>query len=126
MELGKTLYVTNRKQWRSWLAKNYKKEKEIRLIYYRKSSGRKRIPYNDAVEEALCFGWIDGIQKGERILLVDEWAETGSQIEAAINLLERAGGIIKGISLIGIEKNDKTLSILERYKVNVIGISPYK
>jgi len=64
MDLGKTLYVTNRKQWRLWLAKNYNKEKEIWLIYYRKSSGKKRIPYNDAVEEALCYGWIDSIMKG--------------------------------------------------------------
>ncbi|MBN1385800.1 YdeI/OmpD-associated family protein [Candidatus Woesearchaeota archaeon] len=62
MELGKTLYVTDRKKWRSWLA-NHNKEKEIWLIYYRKSSGKKRIPYNDAVEEALCYGWIDSIQK---------------------------------------------------------------
>ena len=64
MELGKTLYVTNRKQWRSWLVKNHDKEKDIWLIYYRKSSGKKRIPYNDAVEEALCYGWIDSIVKG--------------------------------------------------------------
>ena len=64
MELGKTLYVTNRKQWRSWLVKNHNKEKEIWLVYYRKSSGKKRIPYNDAVEEELCYGWIDGIVKG--------------------------------------------------------------
>jgi uncharacterized protein YdeI (YjbR/CyaY-like superfamily) len=63
MELGKTLYVTNRKQWRSWLIKNHNKEKEIWLIYYRKSSGEKRIPYNDAVEEALCYGWIDSTMK---------------------------------------------------------------
>jgi uncharacterized protein YdeI (YjbR/CyaY-like superfamily) len=64
MELGKTLYVTDRKQWRSWLTKNHNAEKEIWLIYYRKSSGKKRIPYNDAVEEALCYGWIDSILKG--------------------------------------------------------------
>jgi uncharacterized protein YdeI (YjbR/CyaY-like superfamily) len=64
MDLGKTLYVTNREQWRSWLAKNHDKEKEIWLVYYRKSSGKPRIPYNDAVEEALCYGWIDSIQKG--------------------------------------------------------------
>jgi uncharacterized protein YdeI (YjbR/CyaY-like superfamily) len=64
MEIGKTLYVTNRKQWRSWLAKNHNKEKEIWLIYFKKSSGKKRIPYNDAVEEALCYGWIDSILKG--------------------------------------------------------------
>jgi len=64
MELGNTLYVINRKQWRSWLVKHHEKEKEIWLIYYRKSSNKKRIPYNDAVEEALCYGWIDGIMKG--------------------------------------------------------------
>jgi len=63
MDIGKTLYITNRKQWRSWLAKNHNKEKEIWLVYYRKSSGKKRIPYNDAVEEALCYGWIDSIMK---------------------------------------------------------------
>lgn len=64
MNLGKTLYIADRKKWRSWLIKNHAKEKEIWLIYYRKSSNKPRIPYNDAVEEALCYGWIDGIMKG--------------------------------------------------------------
>jgi uncharacterized protein YdeI (YjbR/CyaY-like superfamily) len=64
MKLGKTLYVKDRKIWRSWLAKNHRKEKEIWLVYPRKSSGKQRIPYNDAVEEALCFGWIDSTTKG--------------------------------------------------------------
>lgn len=63
MELGKTLYVTDRKQWRKWLSENYNKEKEIWLIYYKKFSGKLRIPYNDAVEEALCYGWIDSTVK---------------------------------------------------------------
>lgn len=64
MNLGKTLYVINRKDWRSWLSKNYNKEKEIWLIYYKKSSKKPRISYNEAVEEALCYGWIDSIIKG--------------------------------------------------------------
>ncbi|HET7376970.1 MAG TPA: YdeI/OmpD-associated family protein [Anaerolineae bacterium] len=59
MKLGKTLYVTNRKQWRAWLAKNHKTASEIWLLYYRQASGRPRLPYNAAVEEALCYGWID-------------------------------------------------------------------
>lgn len=63
MDIGKTLYVSNREEWRSWLIKNHRKEKEIWLIYYKKNSGKKRIPYNDAVEEALCFGWIDSTVK---------------------------------------------------------------
>ena len=63
MEIKQTLYITDKKAWRSWLKKHYKTEKEIWLVYYKKNTGKPRIPYNDAVEEALCFGWIDSIVK---------------------------------------------------------------
>lgn len=63
MEIGNTLYVTNRNDWRAWLEDNFEKEDEIWLVYPRKTSGKERILYNDAVEEALCFGWIDSIRK---------------------------------------------------------------
>jgi uncharacterized protein YdeI (YjbR/CyaY-like superfamily) len=63
MNIGKTLYITDRQTWRKWLAENYDKEKEIWLIYPKKASGKPRILYNDAVEEALSFGWIDSITK---------------------------------------------------------------
>jgi uncharacterized protein YdeI (YjbR/CyaY-like superfamily) len=63
MEIGKTLRMANAKDWRKWLEKNFDKEKEIWLMYYNKKSGRPRIAYNDAVEEALAFGWIDSTVK---------------------------------------------------------------
>ncbi|HRZ85379.1 MAG TPA: YdeI/OmpD-associated family protein [Candidatus Paceibacterota bacterium] len=63
MDIGKTIYVTKRKDWHKWLVKNSHKEKEIWLIYYRKDSGKPRILYNDAVEEAICYGWIDSTIK---------------------------------------------------------------
>jgi len=63
MEITKTLHVTDRKKWRAWLRKHYNAEKEIWLVYYKKATGKPRIEYNDAVEEALCFGWIDSIVK---------------------------------------------------------------
>ncbi|MDY6932271.1 MAG: YdeI/OmpD-associated family protein [Halobacteriota archaeon] len=63
MEIGKSLYVTNRDEWRSWLADHHETEDEIWLIYYKKHTGKPRIPYDDAVEEAICFGWIDGTVK---------------------------------------------------------------
>ncbi|MCX6778575.1 MAG: YdeI/OmpD-associated family protein [Candidatus Micrarchaeota archaeon] len=63
MKIGKTLYVSDRKAWRAWLAENYDREKEIWLVYPKKHTGKPRILYNDAVEEALCFGWIDSIVK---------------------------------------------------------------
>lgn len=59
MDITKTLYAATRAEWRKWLKKNYKTEKEIWLVYYKKTSRKPRIEYNDAVEEALCFGWID-------------------------------------------------------------------
>ena len=60
----KLLYVIDRKEWRDWLTKHYKSESEVWLVYYKKLSGKPRISYNDAVEEALCFGWIDSTIKG--------------------------------------------------------------
>ena len=63
MEITQTLYITQRKDWRAWLKKHYKTAKEIWLVYPKKGSGKSRIEYNDAVDEALCFGWIDSIVK---------------------------------------------------------------
>ena len=63
MNIGKTLYVPTRKAWRAWLAKHHATKEEIWLVYYKLGSGKPRIPYNDAVEEALCYGWIDSILK---------------------------------------------------------------
>ncbi|MCI0338465.1 MAG: YdeI/OmpD-associated family protein [Acidobacteria bacterium] len=63
MKIPKTIYLINRDDWRAWLEKNHDIETEIWLIYYKKHTNRPRIPYEDAVEEALCFGWIDSIVK---------------------------------------------------------------
>ena len=63
MEITESLYVKTRTEWRKWLRKNYKTSKEIWLIYFNKDSGKERIPYDEAVEEALCFGWIDSTAK---------------------------------------------------------------
>jgi uncharacterized protein YdeI (YjbR/CyaY-like superfamily) len=48
-----------RAEWREWLQENCNKAKEIWFVFPLKASGEKAISYNDAVEEALCFGWID-------------------------------------------------------------------
>jgi len=60
---AKTLYVPTRAAWRKWLAKNHDRAAEIWLIYPKKNSGEPRVSYDDAVEEAICFGWIDGLVK---------------------------------------------------------------
>jgi len=64
MEIGETLLVTSRQEWREWLAQHHADRKEIWLVYYKKGSGKAGISYEESVEEALCFGWIDGTNKG--------------------------------------------------------------
>src|SRR5437868_1246963 len=64
MEIGETLMVTSRGEWREWLAQHHADRKEIWLVYYKKGSGKTGISYEESVEEALCFGWIDGAIKG--------------------------------------------------------------
>jgi len=48
--------------FRSWLQANHRKERELAVGFCRKNSGRPSITYSEAVDEALCFGWIDGVR----------------------------------------------------------------
>jgi uncharacterized protein YdeI (YjbR/CyaY-like superfamily) len=63
MKIGQKLLVTERAIWRAWLDQNHDTANEIWLVRYKKHTGKAALPYDDAVEEALCFGWIDGIIK---------------------------------------------------------------
>jgi uncharacterized protein YdeI (YjbR/CyaY-like superfamily) len=57
------VHVATRKDWRAWLEEHFRTDKEVWLVYFKKETRKTRISYNDAVEEALCFGWIDSIQR---------------------------------------------------------------
>jgi uncharacterized protein YdeI (YjbR/CyaY-like superfamily) len=57
------IYLSNRADWRDWLAENHAISPGVWLIYYKKHTGVDRVAYEDAVEEALCFGWIDSTAK---------------------------------------------------------------
>jgi uncharacterized protein YdeI (YjbR/CyaY-like superfamily) len=59
IELSNALFFKNRDEWRTWLEKNHRTSNEVWLIHYKKSSGKKSLNHFDAVEEAICFGWID-------------------------------------------------------------------
>jgi uncharacterized protein YdeI (YjbR/CyaY-like superfamily) len=55
----KTFHAPSRNEWRSWLQENHAEEKSVWLIIYRKGSATPSVYYGEAVDEALCFGWID-------------------------------------------------------------------
>jgi len=63
MNVGKTLKVKNRLEWRRWLAKHHADTSEIWLVYYKKGSGKTGISYEESVLEGLAYGWIDGQNK---------------------------------------------------------------
>jgi uncharacterized protein YdeI (YjbR/CyaY-like superfamily) len=58
-----TFYPRSRQEWRDWLQDNHAKKQSVWLIYYKKNSNVSTILYSDAVDEALCFGWIDSKSK---------------------------------------------------------------
>ena len=59
----KQLYVADRDAWRRWLSEHYDTEDGIWLVFYKKETSKPTLAYDDSVEEALCFGWIDSIIK---------------------------------------------------------------
>jgi uncharacterized protein YdeI (YjbR/CyaY-like superfamily) len=63
MEITEIFYPHNRQQWREWLQTHHTTKTEVWLQTYNKASGKPSLPYSDMVEEALCFGWIDGAVK---------------------------------------------------------------
>lgn len=58
-----TFYATSRRHWRQWLQKNHAKKQCIWLIMYKKDAGVPTLSWVQAVEEALCFGWIDSTRR---------------------------------------------------------------
>lgn len=63
MQITDTFYPENRQAWHDWLVENHRTRAEIWLIHYKKATGRPTVRYDDSLDEALCFGWIDGIRQ---------------------------------------------------------------
>ncbi len=63
VKTAEEIHVTSKHGWRAWLQKNHDAKKEVWLVFYKKQTGKSDISYDEAVEEALCFGWIDSIIK---------------------------------------------------------------
>ncbi|MEL6660255.1 MAG: YdeI/OmpD-associated family protein [Bacteroidota bacterium] len=62
-EITEVFYPRERSEWRAWLQGNHQEKTEVWLQMWRKDTGKPTLPYDDLVEECLCFGWIDGVVK---------------------------------------------------------------
>jgi uncharacterized protein YdeI (YjbR/CyaY-like superfamily) len=63
MDITEVFYPHTRQDWRTWLVTHCASKTEIWLRSFRKATGKPSLPYDDMVEECLCFGWIDGTVK---------------------------------------------------------------
>ncbi len=61
MKMKATLDVTSRKKWKAWLEAHHSSATEVWLIIHKKRTGKPSMEYEDAVQEALCYGWIDSL-----------------------------------------------------------------
>jgi len=59
----KTFDARTRDEWRKWLARHHDSESEVWLIFHKRHTGRTSVAYKDALDEALCYGWIDSLVK---------------------------------------------------------------
>jgi len=127
VKISKTFYAKNRVEWRRWLAEHHKSANEIWLIYYKKASGKPRVPYNDAVDEALCYGWIDSLLKpidehkyAQRYSPRKKTSKVSDMNRERVRRLVKSGRMTKA-GLSAIEHTDKKApklpaDILERLK----------
>lgn len=58
-----TFYPESQQHWRAWLEKNHAEENAVWLIFYKKKANQPTLSWSEAVDEALCFGWIDSVKK---------------------------------------------------------------
>jgi len=104
LDESKLLHVTERSEWRDWLEKHHKSEKEIWLVFNKKHTGKPRILYNDAVEEALCFGWIDSTVRkidedryAQRFSIRNPKTPYSQSNKERLRALIKRGKVIKGV-----------------------------
>lgn len=112
----KTLQVKNLTEWRNWLEKKHSIETEIWLVFYKKSTGKSVFSYTEALEEAICFGWIDSRAKNideekyvERFTPRKEgshWSEVNKKI--ARKMIEQGKMTKEGLEKLGNALNEKT------------------
>lgn len=63
MQMTKTFHAEDAQAWRAWLEAHHASETEIWLVFFKQHTGQRSIRYQEALEDALCFGWIDGVRQ---------------------------------------------------------------
>ncbi len=121
-------YPKTKQQWRKWLEKNHQIKDAVWLIFYNKSSTKQTISWSDAVDEALCFGWIDSVKKSidqetsiqffSKRKAKSTWSKINKE---KVEKLIQAGLMSNaGLSVIDIAKQDGSWHILDEVENLII------
>lgn len=121
------LYFKIISDWREWLAINYESMKPVWLVFFNKTSGQPTMTYEEAVGEALCYGWIDGMIKNlddqrymrrfTRRRAGSKWSELNkSRIDRLINEGRMAG---PGLAMINAAKQDGSWNLAARPELDL-------
>jgi uncharacterized protein YdeI (YjbR/CyaY-like superfamily) len=118
----------NRKAWRNWLEKNHATEKSVWLIIYKKESGTSSVYYPEAVDEALCFGWVDSkVNKRDDYSYYQYFAKRNARSnwsrvnkEKVERLLQQGLMAPAGLAMIELAKQSGTWSALDEVEQSVV------
>ncbi|MEQ1584669.1 MAG: YdeI/OmpD-associated family protein [Cyclobacteriaceae bacterium] len=123
-----SFYPATKLQWRAWLKKNHVKKQSVWLICYKVKSGKPTITWSEAVDEALCFGWIDSIRRpvdGEKFLqffskrkLGSTWSKVNK--EKVQNMITNGRMTAAGLACIDIAKQNGSWTILDTVEALII------
>jgi len=123
-----TICPASRQEWRKWLEENHQSRKSVWLIFYKSKSGKPTVKYSEAVDEALCFGWIDSKAKSldeEKYMQFyskrkpkSVWSKINK--EKVQRLTESGLMTDAGFEAIGIAKRNGSWSILDNVELLVI------
>jgi len=123
-----SFYPSNRQQWREWLQENHDKKQSVWLIHYKMKSSTPTIYWSEAVEEALCFGWIDSKAKpidGEKYMqffskrrAISTWSKVNK--EKVQKLIDEGSMTKAGLESIEIAKQNGSWTILDKVEALII------
>ena len=122
MKKEKPTYYTTAQEFRAWLDKNHQSEKELWVGFYKKATDIPSITWSESVDQALCYGWIDGIRKkvDEKSYKIRFTPRKPNSIWSAVNLAKmkelEAKGLLQAAGIAIFEKRDEKKAKLYSYE----------
>jgi len=122
LDVARPIFFKTQSDFRAWLERNHASKKELLVGFYKKSSGKSSITWPEAVDEALCFGWIDGVRKSidDTRYTIRFTPRTARSVWSAVNI-KRAGelkkqGLMHPAGVAAFEKRSEEKSQMYSYE----------